>query len=91
MKAINTQIDKVENPQLYAPIEESDYATAVQKITPKINDLKQKFPEDTRVYMLSTDEAFLETGQAIKDLAGQGYLYAMIVMLKLPKELMADE
>jgi ParB-like chromosome segregation protein Spo0J len=91
LKAINTQIDKVENPQLYAPIEESDFATAVQKIAPKLNDLKSKFPATTRMYQVTTDEGFIETGQAIKDLAGQNKLYAIIVMFELPKELVNDE
>ena len=62
---------------------------AVQKITPKLNELKAKFPEETRIYLVTTDEGFIETGQVIKDFAGQGKSYA-IICLELPKELVPE-
>ena len=91
LKAINTEIDRVENPELYAPIDDSDYFTAVNKVTPKINELKSNFPDDVKVYMVSTEEEFLATGQRIKDFAAEDKLYAIVCMLKLPKELIPDE
>ena len=91
LKAINTQIDKIENPQRYAPIDEDDFSIAVEKVTPKLNDLKARFPEQTLIYLVTTEEGFLETGQAIKDLACKKKLYAIVCLLELPKGLVPEK
>ena len=90
LKQLNTEIDKVVHPECYRPVEESPYAIAAQKVSDKINPLAEKFPNEVKVFMVDTEESFLETGDFIKSNAGRGELYAIVVMLKLPKELVDE-
>ena len=87
LKAINTEIDKVIHPELYAPVEDSPYAIAAQKVSERVDPLAVKFPDLVKVFMVTTEAGFLECGDYIKAQAGSGKLYAIVTMLELPKEL----
>ena len=87
LKAINTEIEKVVHPELYAPVEDSPYAIAAQKVSEKVDPLAVKFPDLVKVFMVTTEAGFLECGEYIKAQAGSGKLYAIVTMLELPKEL----
>ena len=87
LKAINTEIEKVVHPELYAPVEDSPYAIAAQKVSERVDPLAVKFPDLVKVFMVTTEAGFLECGDYIKAQAGCGKLYAIVTMLELPKEL----
>ena len=75
--ALQKMIDQHIHPELYAPVEESPYAIAAQKVSDVVDPLAVKFPEEVKVFMVTTESGFLECGDYIKAQAGSGSLYAI--------------
>ena len=91
LKELNTEIDKVEHPELYQTNADDNYVNAIQPVVEKINKLANKFPEDITVLNVTSEEKFIEYSQYLREQAGTGKLFAVVCFFRLPKELVPDD
>ena len=91
LKELNTEIDKVEHPELYQTNADDNYVNAIQPVVEKINKLANKFPEDITVLNVTSEEKFIEYSQYLREQSGTGKLFAVVCFFRLPKELVPDD
>jgi len=84
LKEINTEIDKVEHPELYVTNADDKYVNYIQPIVDKSNKGAQKYPEYITVLDITTEQGFIDASQYIRDQAGTGKLFAAVVLFQLP-------
>jgi hypothetical protein len=90
LKEINTEIDKVEHPELYEERADDKYVDAIQPVVEKINTLADKFPLDITVKNVTSEAGFIRAEEYLHEQAGTGKLFAMVVLFRLPERLVPD-
>ena len=90
LKEINTEIDKVEHPELYEERADDKYVDAIQPVVEKINTLADKFPLDITVKNVTSEAGFTRAEEYLHEQAGTGKLFAMVVLFRLPERLVPD-
>ena len=84
LKAINTEIDKVEHPELYVTNADDKYINYIQPIVEKSNKGANKYPEYITVLDISTEQGFFDAEKYLHEQAGTGKLFAAVILFQLP-------
>jgi len=89
LKQLNTDIDKLENPEFYEKVEKG-YHAEVQPLVKKINNLEEKYGENVTIYNVTTEDGYGDAIDYLEAQKGSGKLMAMVIFFKLPADMVAE-